>query len=65
MPNILQFGAYTTLTGVGAKILTQMKVRDYLLGYEDDIFTMLGSLHTIFGSDSKKLPKQFGVLQKV
>lgn len=57
--------AYAALSSSGARPLIQTTVEKYLFGYEDEIFSTIGQLHSMFSSDSKKLPKDFGVLKKV
>lgn len=48
-----------------AKPLITTTVEKYLFGYEDEAFNTVGSLHSIFGGDAKKFPKDFGILKKV
>lgn len=44
--------------------LKPVKVREFLFGYQDNAFSLLGGLQTIVHGDTK-LPKKFGVLLKV
>lgn len=62
---ITRYIAHSSLKTVGVQILIRIKVQDYLLGYRDDIFTIIGNLHAVFNGDEKHLPKEFGILQKV
>lgn len=53
------------LETAGAKVITNIKVNDYLFGYEDKIFSVLSGLSRMLSRDSKKVPHKFGVLMKV
>lgn len=65
MSPITRYVAYPSLKTFGVQILIRTKVQDYLLGYKDNIFTIIGNLHAVFNGDAKHLPEEFGVLQKV